>query len=61
MEATDPQTSGNTPKEYEVGDKCPQKKTWPVIEMTAEEKAAMTKPEVRIAGPYRYTELNQLQ
>jgi hypothetical protein len=37
----------------EAIDKCPQKKTWPVIEMTEEERAQMTKPEVRLAGPYR--------
>lgn len=44
-----------TPKDddnVEVGDTCPQKKTWPVIEMTPEEKKSMTEPAIRSWGPF---------
>ena len=39
--------------EIDPCDGCPQKKTWDVISITAEEKGKMDKPVVRSWGPFR--------
>lgn len=52
MEDNSNADSPNDEDKVDIGDSCPQKKTWPVIPMTLEEKKNMEEPVVRSWGPF---------